>query len=310
MRVALTGATGFIGRYIAHHLVEQGHQLNGWYREESDRTGFESINHAIKWVPGGLQEPHAAERLVSGCEAVVHSALWRPGTGFRGAEGDVVEFARVNILGTLELIEAGRQADVKRFVYLSTCAVHEQILTDRPLDESHPLWPMTHYGAHKAAIEKFVHSYGLGLQFPICAVRPTGVYGINHPLEGSKWFELVRQIVEGQDVQVQGGGKEVHAADVARAVGLLLEARGTRGQSYACYERYISRREVADLAVELSGSSSRIEGERKQPVNQIETGKIRALGMEFNTDHLRLTLQEMIDRIRSGQEGAASEVGA
>ena len=79
------------------------------------------------------------------------------------------------------------------------------------------LWARSHYGAHKAAIEKFVHSYGLGMGYPICALRPTGVYGVMRPVEQSKWFDLVRAIVRGDDVDCQRGGKEVHAADVARA---------------------------------------------------------------------------------------------
>ena len=298
MKIALTGATGFIGRYIVKQLIQQGHELRCWRREHSDLSGFQSLADSITWVPGGLFEGSSAADLVADCDAVVHSAFWRPGQGFRGAEGDVVEFAKINILGTLELIEASRQADLQRFVYLSTCAVHEQILQDRPLDEAHPLWPMTHYGAHKAAVEKFVHSYGMGLGFPICALRPTGVYGIQQPIQNSKWFDLVQQIVAGCDVQVSGGGKEVHAADVARAVTLLLEADGVNGQSYACYERYISRREVADVAAELCGSASRIKGEPKQPVNQIETKKIRALGMEFDPSWLRATLTEMVQYIR------------
>jgi len=206
MKIALTGATGFIGRYIVRQLVNQGHELSCWHRAGSDLSGFESIDSSIHWVQGGLLEDQAADELIAGCDAVVHAAFWRPGPGFRGAEGDVVEFAKVNILGTLDLIEAGRRADVKRFVYLSTCAVHEHILKDRPLDEAHPLWPLTHYGAHKAAIEKFVHSYGLGLGFPICALRPTGVYGVNHPIENTKWFGLVEDIVEGRDVQVACSG--------------------------------------------------------------------------------------------------------
>ena len=298
MKIALTGATGFIGRYIAHELVEQGHQLKCWHRPSSDLTGFQTIHESIQWVVGGLGQDGAAADLVADCDAVVHSAFWRPGDGFRGAEGDVVEFARVNVLGTLELIEAGRHAAVQRFVYLSTCAVHETILKDRALDEAHPLWPMTHYGAHKAAIEKFVHSYGLGMDFPICALRPTGVYGINRPLEKTKWFRLVRDIVRGQDVHVEGGGKEVHAADVAKAVAILLSSPGVSGQAYACYERYISRREVADLAVELAGTTSRVTGSLKEPANQIETGKIRQLGMRFDASRLRATLAELVDRVR------------
>src|SRR5690606_1214457 len=112
----------------------------------------------------------------------------------------------------------------QRFVFISTCAVHDTILNDRTLDETHPLWPHSHYGAHKAAIEKFVHSYGLGQGFPICALRPTGVYGVNHPVEASKWFDLVRSVVRGETVTCNRGGKEVHAADVAKAAHLLLHA--------------------------------------------------------------------------------------
>jgi nucleoside-diphosphate-sugar epimerase len=88
----------------------------------------------------------------------------------------VIEFVQKNVVGTLMLIEAARRVGVSRFVFISTCAVHEKILDDRPLDEAHPLRATSHYGAHKAAIEKFVHSYGLGDGYPICALRPTGVF--------------------------------------------------------------------------------------------------------------------------------------
>ena len=125
-------------------------------------------------------------------------------------------------LGTLELIEAARRAGVARFVFISTCAVHEKILNDRPLDETHPTWATSHYGAHKAAIEQFVYSYGLGEGYPICALRPTGIYGLARPVQDSRWFDLVQAVTRGEPVDVHGGGKEVHASDVAHAVEILL----------------------------------------------------------------------------------------
>src|SRR6185312_5563186 len=143
-----------------------------------------------------------------------------------GAEGNLLEFVEKNVTGTLRLIEAARGAGVKRFIFISTCAVHDQILSDRPLDETHPLWPASHYGAHKAAIEAFVHSFGLGQGYPICALRPTGIYGLAHPAKASKWFDLIQSVARGQSVTVSRGGKEVHAADVARAVEILLTADG------------------------------------------------------------------------------------
>ena len=169
MQVALTGATGFIGRYIAHHLADQGHSLRCWHRASSNREGFDHISE-LQWVEGDLGDRDSVSALVERCDAVVHAALYRPGTGFPGAEGDLIKFLQKNLLGTLRLIEAARDAQVGRFIFISTCAVHEKILDDRPLDEAHQLWPTSHCGAYKEAIEKFVHSCGLGDGYGICAL--------------------------------------------------------------------------------------------------------------------------------------------
>src|SRR5437762_10125211 len=75
MRIAITGATGFLGRYLVRHLADGGHQLRCWYRPGSDRSGFESQADAIEWLPGSLGEESATQELVRGVDAVVHAAL-------------------------------------------------------------------------------------------------------------------------------------------------------------------------------------------------------------------------------------------
>ena len=132
MRVALTGATGFIGRYIAKDLASQGHSLRCWHRPSSDTSGFDGIKN-IHWIEGGLGEPESAKALVEDCDAVVHAALYRPGSSFAGGEGDVIEFVEKNVLGTLKLVEAARSAGAGRFVTFSTCAVHDKILDARSM---------------------------------------------------------------------------------------------------------------------------------------------------------------------------------
>lgn len=299
MKVAVTGATGFLGRYILHELARRGDTQRAWFRPSSDRSGLDGL--AVTWVPGSLNRPETMKPLVEDCDAVIHAALDRPGAGFRGAEGDLVAFVEANVMGTLRLIEASRAGGVPRFIFISTCAVHEVILDDRPLDEAHPTWATSHYGAHKAAIESFVTSYGLGQSYPICALRPTGIYGLAHPPHASKWYRLVSDVAAGRTVKCTRGGKEVHAADVARAVAILLDApaQAIAGQAFNCYDRYISEYDVAQLARELSDSNVRIEGQAMRPKHQIETGKLQALGMRFGGEALlRETIAEMLNGVR------------
>jgi nucleoside-diphosphate-sugar epimerase len=286
MKIAVTGATGFIGRYIVRHLVEQGHACRCWFRPDSDRSGLDKLAEHLQWLPGELGDNRACRSLVEDCDAVVHAALYRAGPTFRGGEGDLKTFIEKNVVGTIELIEAARAAGVARFVFISSCSVHEKILDDRPLDETHPTWASSHYGAHKAAIEQFVYSYGLGTGYSICALRPTGVYGLAHPAADSKWFELVQAVVRGQSVNCRRGGKEVHAADVAKSVNILLSAEGIAGQAYNCYDRYISDWDVAQLAKQLTSSPSQIDGGQTAPQHQIVTEKLRKLGMQFGGQQL------------------------
>jgi nucleoside-diphosphate-sugar epimerase len=298
MNIAVTGATGFLGRYLVHRLARSGHRLRCWYRPGSDRGGFDPAD-AIDWLPGQLGDPAATTELVRGADAVVHAAVQWEGPRNRGrrSHGAAKVFFGVNLTGSLQLFQAAFEAGVGRFVFISTCAVHEVILDDRPLDEAHPLWPSSHYGAHKAALEAFVHSYGFGQGWPICALRPTGIYGLAHPAEQSRWFDLVGQVMRGERIESARGGKEVHAGDVARAVELLLnaDAAAIAGQSFNCYDKYISEQEVAGIARELTGGASEIVSLERGPKHQIETGKIRALGMTFGGEGLlRRTVQELI----------------
>lgn len=301
MQIAVTGATGFLGRYVVNLLIGKGYTCRCWTSRDSDRGGFTNPQ-AVTWIEGGLQYPDTIEPLIGGVDAVVHAGLYRPpwGKGHRGADTDVVEFAEVNLIGTLRLIQAAKGADIDRFVFISTCGVHDVILDNHPLDESHPLWPLSHYGAHKAAIEKFVHSFGLPYSPPpaaacthrhlaakeawgICALRPAGIYGIRRPVEQSKWYGVVRNVMAGRTIDDPSGGKEVHASDVARAVELLLHADlyTIAGQSYHCCDRYVAAMDVARIAKHLTSSTSRITGSAQSPRHQIDSGKLQHLGLHF-----------------------------
>ncbi len=286
MKIAITGGTGFLGRYIVERLAAAGHDCRCWYRPTSDRGGFETVADRIEWQAGELGDAAATARLVAGCDAVVHAALYRTPGNRNWIPDDPLPFLEQNLLGSLQLMQAAVAAGVNRFIYISSCAVHDRILSDRPLDETHPTWASNHYGAHKGAIEQFVHSYGFGQGYPICALRPCGIYGVARPAEDSKWFDLVSAVGRGEPVHCDHGGKEVHAADVARASELLLTAEGIAGEAFNCCDRYISQWDVATIAKRLSGSGSVLTGGPTSPKNQIVTAKIERLGMKFGGEPL------------------------
>ena len=88
MRIAITGATGFLGRYIVNLLLERAHNCCCWYRPDSDRSGFEDAGERLELVPGERGDAGAACTLVRGCGAVVHAALHQPSGRFSGGRAN------------------------------------------------------------------------------------------------------------------------------------------------------------------------------------------------------------------------------
>jgi nucleoside-diphosphate-sugar epimerase len=302
MKIAITGATGFVGRHLLAELCNDEYRLRCWYRPHSDRGGLETIAPHVEWVEGSLGQVEAAESLVDGCDALVHAALERPPQVRMAGKEFTPEMALHNIEGSLQLFAAARKAGVKRIVFVSSCAVYGEILSDRPLDELHPLWPDSHYGAHKAALEAFVHSYARSEDYPICALRPTGIFGLANPVSKSKWYDLVADVVGGRPVTCRSGGKEVYVGDVARAIRLLLTADEARiaGQAFNCYDLYVSQYDVVQRAMGLSGVQVQIDGGPTQPKHQIDSGKLRSLGFEFGGPaNLDATIRHLIAAIRT-----------
>lgn len=298
MLVGVTGATGFVGRYIVDRLLVLGHEVRAWCRSGPDNP---NLNPQIQWLPGFLNDQFATDSLCAGADAIIHTAVHRDSDEFLAEPGDALAYYETNVLGSLRLLESARKHKVGKFVFISSGAVHDRVLQDRPLDESHPLWPSTLYGASKAAIETLVHRAGFSKKLDACTLRPTAIYGLAHPPENSKWYELLSKIVTNENVEVHRGSKAVHAADVAKAAILLATMdKETAGETYNCCDRMISDDEVAEIAIRLSGSKSKRIGQRKVAKNQFETAKIQSLGMEFGgTALLEKTIQEMLSAIQS-----------
>ncbi|MCC9599799.1 SDR family oxidoreductase [Stieleria sp. JC731] len=291
MRIALTGATGFLGRYLIDELSPK-HDLQAWHRGEKPPAN----ESPVIWISGQLGTPCTTGPLVEGVDAVIHSCLYRTGESFLAVGDDPIDYWEKNTTGSLRLLEAAKQAGVKRFVFISSGAVHDDVLPGQPLDESHPHRPNTLYGAYKASVESLVHHYGSDSRMCSVSLRPTAIYGAANPIDQSKWYELAQNVAAGKSVSATGGSKCVHAQDVAKACHLLLNADAEiSGETFNCCDRMISDYEVATIAKELTGSSATIEGPQKTAKNAIVTDKLEKLGMRFGGESLlRSTVEQLL----------------
>src|SRR5688500_18935561 len=253
MLVALTGASGFIGSYIAAALHRAGHDVRALVRPTSRRDHIAPF--VTEWTEGDAAEPQAIAALVAGVDVGVHNA----------ADWDALRRSPLanyekNVLGTLRLLEAARHAGANQFVFVSSVAVYADIpqsASGRVTEET-PAWPSGVYGAYKAAIEPHLKVYHATYGINTSSWRPAAVYGVDPNLSRSQWFDLIQSAKQGGTIETAQGGKITHVQDVADALTLAVGDDTVTGQFYNLVDGYMYWQRAAEFAKELSGSTATI----------------------------------------------------
>lgn len=280
MIVALTGATGYIGRFLLDRLAREGVAIRAWRRPASDLAGTPA---GVEWIEGGLGDRASMKELVEGAGWLIHAAYDHVPGRYRGGEGgDLDGFIERNVGGSLALLAEARQAGVERALVFSSRAVFGDAPRDGPVGDDAAPAPDTHYGAAKLALEAFVASFGLGEGWPIAAIRPTGVYGLLDPVEKTKWHGLVGQVLAGAEIAPRLAS-EVHGADVAEAAWRILTAPAATvaGRAFNCSDILVAHREIAAETARIAGIEVRLPEEGAPPTMVMACPSLAALGMRF-----------------------------
>lgn len=276
----MTGATGYVGRFVVPELQGHGLHVRALAREGSERGGFEE---SPEWVEGELCDAASLARLVEGADAVVHLAYAHEPGRYRGGEGDdLPTWLEINVAGSLRLLLAAQAAHVARFLFLSSRAVFSRTEPGRDLDETHPTSPDSHYGAYKVAVEAFLQSFAATSAIKCCSVRTTGVYGVTWPVERSKWWRLVRAVVHDKEIPSSGGGTEVHGADVARVICHYLTHEAPAYDVVHLSDAYITHREVVRMARAIADKPGPLPPEPPAPpANPLVCRRIGEMGIRL-----------------------------
>ena len=299
MLVALTGASGFIGSYTAKTLHRAGHTVRALVRPTSRRDHIRDV--VQEWREGDAADPQAIAGLVAGVEVVIHNAV-----DWDALERSPVTHVERNVLGSLRLLEAARQAGAGQFMFVSSVAAYHEILSDRALDESHPTWPSGLYGAYKASVEPFLKAYHTTYGMNTSAWRPAAVYGVDPNLKASQWYDLIDKARRGETIDTPAGGKITHVQDVADALTLAVGDPQVAGQFYNLVDRYMYWQQAAEFAKEISGSDARVVDRKGSgPKNNFDTRKAlefferhgNAVALRRGLNGVRVYVRELLSQL-------------
>lgn len=290
MRVALTGASGFIGSTLVRHLHAAGHKVTGLVRPTSRVDHIRG--HIDRLVAGDQSDESHWPDLLAGTDCVIHNSVdW---SALR-ERPDLNRHLQTNLDGSVRLLHASAP---RQFIFISTIAVHHDM---RPrwggvIDEDHPLRPANLYGAYKAAVEAHLWAAHFSNGQNTCAMRPCGAYGIDPRLERSHGYDLIQKLRRGEKLDKPGGGKFVHVDDVAAAVIAAVGNPAVAGRPFNLVDCYARWADWAVMARDLLGVDAKIDlSSPAQPQNVFTKDAARSLGVNLDRGHegIREHLREL-----------------
>ena len=234
MKIAITGASGFIGSVLVPLFLADGHSLRLLTRAPRAQDG-------ITFITGDLLQEESLKELVAGVDVVIHLAAV---ISIDDRSGE--DTFRVNTSGTRLLLAAAKAAGVRRFIHISSVAAFNQFPYDERMDESRPLATATehNYDTSKAASQGLVLAANEA-GFEVIVLAPTAVAGpFDH--KPSLLGKAVINIYNGKIPALFPGGVDfVDARDVAAAIVSSL-SRGTPGSVYLLSGQWVSLRSLSE----------------------------------------------------------------
>jgi len=196
--ILLTGATGFVGSYLAERLVQLGAEVCCVRRRRSRMDNVSHIADRLRWVECDLLDPAAVYKTISEVapEKIFHlAAQTHVPTSFK----QPYETMNTNITATLNILEAVRNSHVDPVIlYTSSSEVYGLVYPEEvPVKETNPLRPLSPYGVSKAACDLLCQQYHRSYGLKIVVTRAFNHEGPRRPEDfAPSWF--AKQIAEAE----------------------------------------------------------------------------------------------------------------
>ncbi len=259
-KILITGGAGFVGSHLAEALVENNEiiLLDNFLSGFKENIANLLKNKNVALIEGDIRDKETVKKAVAGADIVFHEAAQiNPAK----AVSDPYFDFNINVDGGFNVLDAARQAGVKKLLFASTNVYFNPKYV--PIDEKHPLQLVSPYAAAKMAVEAycmcFFEAYGLDT----VRLRYTNIYGEGQRSEKSESGVIpifIKNILDNKNPIIFGDGKQtrdfVHVSDIVNANLLAAESKKTGGEVYNIgYGKEISVLDLAKLLIKLSGKN-------------------------------------------------------
>jgi NAD dependent epimerase/dehydratase len=273
MTVLVTGAGGFIGSHLVEQLLQLGQSVRALVRYNG-RGSWGHLDSLRSSPPknlevrlGDVTDAGLMRELVAGCDIVLHLAAL---IGIPYSYHAPASYLATNLGGTYNVLEACRQARVRRVIITSTSEVYGTARYT-PIDEAHPLQAQSPYAASKIAADKLAESYFCSFDVPVVTLRPFNTFGPR---------QSARAIIPTVLSQALAGAREIrlgnleprrdltYVDDTVRAFVLAAETPGIEGQVIHFGQgQAVSVGELARQCLQVVGSDAVLTSvpERQRP---------------------------------------------
>jgi len=259
----VTGGAGFIGSHLAEELLRRGEQVRVLDNfSTGKRENLAGILDRIELIEGDLRSYHTVRQAVQGVDYVLHQGAL---PSVPRSIDDPITTNEVNVGGTLHVLDAARDAGVKRVVYASSSSIYGPD-PQLPVRESMAPQPVSPYAVAKLAGEKYCHVFSRVYGLETVALRYFNIFGPRQdPASQYSAFipKFVVGIMEGRPLTIDGDGTQAKdftfVRNVVEANLLALKAEGVSGEMFnvGC-GRMTSVNEIVAHLRRIVGSEGRI----------------------------------------------------
>lgn len=261
-RFLVTGGAGFIGSHVVDRLVPENEvvcldNFDPYYETAIKEKNIQHNlgNENFKLVRGDIRDEELLKDILEGVDYVIHEAAQ---AGVRPSVKEPKKTLEVNVIGTLNLLKAAIESNVKKVVNASSSSVYGKV-EYLPYDEEHPKNPISPYGASKLAVEHYCRVFKELHGLDVVSLRYFTVYGPRMRPDLAIHIFTGRAL-NGEPIEIFGDGTKTrdftYVDDAVDATLLALE-KGVEVCNIGGGNR-ITIEELAKKIIELTKSESKI----------------------------------------------------